>query len=417
MDKPRFGYARKKRTRQIAACSAALMVVAGLAWTLSRLDPAAPSVNSAVIFTDTVRRGNMLREVRGVGTLVPELIVVIAASEAGRVERRHVQAGQSVRADTILLELSSPQVEQEHLDAAAQLKAAQADLANLEAQLEDARLTQESVTADIEGRYLRSKAQYEAESELARAGLIDQVTLMKSRVDMEQHAKRYRVEREREGARKPSADAQVAAQRARIQQINALVALRREQLDRLKVRAGMAGVLQTMEAEVGQLVAAGDVLAHVSDPGELKAELKIPETLVQDVAVGQPAQIDTRNGVITGRVSRIDPAAVEGTVLVDVQLLGERPRGARPDLSVDGTIELERLESVLHVGRPIHAREDAQIRLFRLEADSTYALRVEVQVGRTSVNSIEVRSGLSEGDTVILSDMSDWEAFEKIRLK
>ena len=416
MDKPRVGYARKKRIRQIAVASSAAIVVLVLGWMVSRLEPAAPSVDSAVVFTDTVKRGEMLRQVRGIGTLVPETIVVIAASDAGRVERRHVQPGQAVRPSTALLELSSPQVEQEYLDAEAQLKGAQADLANLQAKLEDERLNQESTTAEIAGQYLQSKAQYDADFQLAAEGLIDQVTLMKSRVAMEQFAKRLKLERAREEARKPSAKAQLAAQKARIEQMDTLVALRREKLDRLTVRAGILGVLQLMEVEVGQLVSPGDVLARVSDPTRLKAELKIPETLVNDVSVGQRAEVDTRNGVIEGRVSRIDPGAVEGTVLVDIQLLGEMPRGARPDLSVDGTIELERLDDVLHVGRPIHAQEDRAIGLFRLEDDGEHASRVQVQVGSVSVSTIEVRSGLGAGDTVILSDMSAWDAHDRIRL-
>ena len=416
MDIPRVGYARKKRIRQIAVASGAVMVVGALGWAISRLEPAAPSVDSAVVFTDTVKRGEMLRQVRGIGTLVPETIVVIAASDAGRVERRYIQPGQAVRPSTALLELSSPQVEQEYLDAEAQLKETQADLANLQAKLEDERLNQESTTAEIEGQYLQSKAQYDADFELADEGLIDQVTLMKSRVAMEQLGKRFELERAREGARKPSAEAQLAAQKARIEQMNTLVALRNEKLDRLTVRAGILGVLQLMEVEVGQLVSPGDVLARVSDPTRLKAELKIPETLVNDVAVGQRAEVDTRNGVIEGRVSRIDPGAVEGTVLVDIQLLGELPRGARPDLSVDGTIELERLEDVLHVGRPIHAQEDSAIGLFRLEEDGEHASRVQVQVGSVSVSTIEARSGLEAGDTVILSDMSAWDAYDRIRL-
>ncbi|MDE0262054.1 MAG: HlyD family efflux transporter periplasmic adaptor subunit, partial [Bryobacterales bacterium] len=318
---------------------------------------------------------------------------------------------------TVLLELSSPQVEQEYLDAEAQLKEAEADLANLRAQLEDQRLTQESVTADVEGQYLQAKAQYEADLALSKEDLTDQVTLMKSRVSMEHLRKQLQLERAREDARKPSVEAQLAAQRARIAQMEALVALREEKVDRLRVRAGMDGVLQLMDVEVGQLVAPGDELARVSDPMHLKAELKIPETLVNDVAVGQRAEVDTRNGVIEGVVSRIDPAAIEGTVLVDIRLLGEMPRGARPDLSVDGTIELERLENVLHVGRPIHAREESLMGLFKLEEDQAHASRVQVQVGKVSVSTIEVRSGLSEGDNVVLSDMSAWDAYDRIRLE
>lgn len=417
MDKPRIGVSRRKRLRRIAVGAAAVIGVAAVAVALSRLEPAAPSVDAAVVFTDEVRRGEMLRRVRGIGTLVPEAVVVLAATDAGRVERRHVQPGQTVRPGTVLLELGSPQVDQEYLESEAQLKETQADLANLQAQLEDERLTQASVTAQVEGEYLDAKAQYEADLELSEAGLTDRVTLMKSRVAMEQLGKRFELERAREQARKPSAEAQLAAQRARIEQMNALVSLRKERVERLKVRAGMDGVLQQMEVEVGQLVAPGDELARVSDPMHLKAEIKIPETLVNDVAVGQRALVDTRNGVVEGQVSRIDPAAVEGTVLVDVRLVGELPRGARPDLSVDGVIELERLADVLHVGRPIHAREEGRIDLFRLEGDGVHASRVPVQVGRTSVNLIEVRAGLEAGDEVILSDTSAWESYDRIRIE
>ena len=417
MDKPRVGYAKRKRIRRAIAGAIAAVALLAVAWAVSRIEPAAPGVDAAVVFTDTVKRGQMIRQVRGIGTLVPETVVVIAASDAGRIEQRFIQPGQPTATGTVLLELSSPQVEQEYLDASAQLRQAQADLANLVAQLEDQRLTQESVTADFEGQYLQAKAQHDADLELSKSGLTDRVTLMKSKVAMVQLEKRLQLERAREDARKPSVEAQVAAQRARIEQMEALVALREEKLERLRVRAGMDGVLQLMDVEVGQLVSPGDELARVSDPTHLKAELKIPETLVNEVAVRQRAEVDTRNGVIEGEVSRIDPAAVEGTVLVDVRLLGEMPRGARPDLSVDGTIELDRLEDVLHVGRPIHAREDSMMALFRLEEDQTHASRVQVQVGKVSVSTIEVRTGLSEGDTVILSDMSAWDAYDRIRLE
>ena len=417
MDRPRIGYAKQKRTRRIVVGSFGAVVLLGLAWALSRVGPAAPGVDAAGVFTDTVERGEMVRQVRGIGTLVPETVLVIAASDAGRIEQRFAQPGQEVGLDTVLLELGSPQVEQEYLDAAAQLRQAQADLANLQAQLEDQRLTQESVAADVEGQFLQAKAQYEADLELSRDGLTDQITLMKSRVTMEQLEKRLKLELAREDARKPSVQAQLAAQHARIEQMDALVALRKEMVDRLRVKAGMQGVLQIMDVEVGQLVAPGDELARVSDPTRLKAELKIPETLVNEVAVGQQAQVDTRNGVVKGEVSRIDPAAIEGTVLVDIRLLGDLPRGARPDLSVDGTIELERLENVLHVGRPIHAREGSLMELFKLEEDQSHASRVQVQAGKVSVSTIEIRSGLDEGDTVVLSDMSAWDSYDRIRLE
>lgn len=417
MDKPRVGYSERKRNRRIMAGAGGFVAIATIGWLVSRIEPAAPAVDAAAVFTDQVEHGEMLRQVRGIGTLVPETVLVIAAADEGRVVRRLVQPGQAVTPTTVLLELASLQVEQEYLDSEAQLRAVQADLANLEALLEDQRLTQESFTADVEGQYLQAKAQFDADLELSKSGLTDAVTLMKSRVAMEQMEKRLQLERAREDARKPSVDAQLAAQRARIEQMESLVALRKEKVDRLKVRAGMTGVLQLLQVEVGQLVAPGDELARVSDPTRLKAELKIPETLVNDVAIGQPAEVDTRNGVIRGEVSRIDPAAAEGTVLVDVRLLGGLPRAARPDLSVDGTIELERLADVLHVGRPIHARANSAIGLFRLEEDGTHASRVAVQIGSVSVARIEVQSGLSAGDTVILSDTSAWDAYDRIRLE
>lgn len=417
MDIPRVGYAKRKRARQIAVAAVAAAAVAVIGWVLSRFEPAAPSVDAALVVTDTVARGEMVRRVRGTGTLVPETVVVIAATNSGRVQQRLVQPGQAVRPGTVLLVLSSPQVDQEYLDAAAQLREAQADLANLEAQLEDQRLTQESVTADLAGQHLQAKAQYEADLELSKLGLIDQVTLMKSRIAMQQLEKRHRLEQARENARKPSVEAQIGAQKARIEQMNSLVTLHEERVDQLRIRADMDGVLQLMDVEVGQLVAPGDELARVSDPKRLKAELKVPETLVNDVSLGQKAEIDTRSGVIEGRVSRIDPGAVEGTVLVDVELLGELPRSARPDLSIVGTVEVERLEDVLHVGRPIYAREDGAIGLFRLEEPPPHASRVQVEIGKVSVSTIEVRAGLREGDQVILSDMSAWDEHDRIRLE
>ncbi len=416
MDKPRIGYARQLRIRRILIGAALFLAVAAITWALSRLEPAAPSVDGATVFQDTVKRGSMLRQVRGIGILAPETIVFVPANDEGRVERRLVVQGQAVTPDTILLELSSPRLEQESLDAQAQLAAAVADLANLRAQLESQRLDQESASALIEGEYKQAKAQFDADLEQSKFGLISAVELTKSRVTMEQLKTRLDLERDRVPIREPSVRAQLAAQQARIDQLQTLVDLRLDKIEKLRVRAGVAGVLQLLEVEVGQLVTPGAVLARVSDPKRLKAELRIPETQVRDVAIGQSAEIDTRNGLIPGRVSRIDPAAIQGTVTVDVELLGELPRGARPDLSVDGRIELERLEDVLHVGRPIYGQAESTIGLFKMEQDGIHASRVQVQVGRTSVNTIEVRAGLAEGDQVILSDMSAWDAYDRIRL-
>lgn len=415
MDRVRPGRAASRRARRIAVASGAAAVFAA-AWAVSRLEPAVPALGADAVFTSTVERGDMLRLVRGVGTLVPETVVVIAASDAGRVERRLAEPGQSVVASTVLLRLASPQLEQQRLEAGARLREAQADLASLRAQLEDQRLAQESLAAEVDGQYRQATAQYEADLQLSREGLTDRVTLMKSRVAMEHLQERVRLERAREDARRPSVAAQVAAQRARIEQMEALLAFRAERVSRLRVRAGMSGVLQSMQAEVGQLVEPGQQLAKVYAPDRLMAQLRIPEGLADEVAVGQRAEVDLRSGVIRGEVSRIDPAAVDGAVLVDVRLVGALPRGARPDLSVDGTIELERLVGVLHVGRPVHAREDAVSMLFKLDADGEQASLAPVRLGKVSVNRVEVRSGLSAGDRVILSDMSAWDGYERVRL-
>lgn len=395
---------------------ALLLSVAALTYALSKLEPAAPSVVRSTVFPDTVKRGELVRQVRGIGVLAPESIVFISARDEGRIEKRLLQPGQEVTPDTILLEMSSPTLEQLFFDAESQLRGAEADYANLQAQLESQRLDQESTTADMRGLYLQAKAQFDADLEQSKFGLISDVELTKSRVAAEQLKTRLDLEGERLKVREPSVQAQLAAQQSRIEQFRSLVQLRQEQLDRRKVRAGIQGVLQQVEVEVGQLVTPGTVLARVSDPKRLKAELRVPETQMKDVLIGQIAEIDTRNGIIPGRVMRIDPAATQGTVTVDVRLEGELPRGARPDLSVDGRIELERLQDVLYVGRPIYAQENSMIGLFKVQPDGIHALRTQVSVGRTSVNAIEIRGGLEEGDEVILSDMSNWEEFDRIRL-
>jgi multidrug efflux pump subunit AcrA (membrane-fusion protein) len=314
------------------------------------------------------------------------------------------------------VELSNPRLEQELFDAGSQLKGGQADSSSLRVQLETERLNQEATAAQVESDYQQAKAQLEADEQLATAGLIDALTLKKSRVMAEQLAIRAKLETERLAIRSESVEAQMAAQQARVDQLRALFELKQTQLDRLKVRAGTAGVLQQLEVQVGQLVPAGTVLARVSDPGRLKAQLKIPETQAKDIQFGQRAEIDTRNGIIPGSVTRVDPAVLEGTVTVDVKLEAELPRGARPDLSVEGRIELERIDETLKVGRPVYAQAESTIGLFRLEPDGQHAVRVSVKVGRTSVNEIQIQEGLQESDRVILSDMSAWESYDRVRL-
>ena len=416
MDIQRKDFARKRRVRRVIYAVFAVLLLGVVTYGLTKLEPAAPAVERATVFIDEVKRGPMLRQVRGLGALIPEEILLIPASDEGRVERRLVLPGSPVEPDTVLLELSSPLLEQLVWDAESQLKAAEADYANLKVQLESQRLDQESMAAQVEAEYSEAQARFEADQELAEEGLIPNLNLTISRANAEQMAKRLRLERERVSIRDPAVQAQLAAQQARIDQARGLMELRRGQLGKLKVRAGARGVLQQLEVEVGQLVTPGTPLARVSDPRRLKAELRIPETQAKDIQFGQKAEIDTRNGIIPGTVIRIDPASIEDTVTVDVRLDAELPKGARPDLSVDGTIELERLADVLYVGRPVYAQQESTIGLFRMEPDGEHAVRTQVEVGRTSVNTIEIRGGLQLGDTVILSDMSAWDAYDRIRL-
>jgi HlyD family secretion protein len=415
-DIQRKDFARKRRIKRIIYAVVGLVAIAAVTYGLSRLEPASPTVEMGTVFPDTVKRGPMMRSVRGLGTLVPESIIFIPAKREGRVVKRLLLPGSEVKADTILLEMSSPQLEQEVFNVETQLKADRADFEAIRVRLETERLDQESVKAQVESDYEQAKAQLQADEQLANAGLLDQLTLAKSRVTAQQLGIRLKLEGERLDIREKSVEAQLATQRAKIEQNQALYDLRKQEFDDLKVRAGISGVLQQLEVEVGQLVTAGTVLARVSDPRRLKAALRIPETQVRDVQFGQHAEIDTRNGIIPGTVMRIDPASTEGTVTVDVQLDGELPRGARPDLSVDGTIELERLDNVLYVGRPVYGQPESTISLFKILPGGQYAVRTQVELGKGSVNYFEIRGGLQEGDQVILSDMSAWDNYDRIRL-
>ncbi len=402
--------------RRVFVTIAVLLGVGALTYGLSRLEPASPEVERATLVIDTVARGELLVDRRGLGTLVPEEILFIPARDEGRVERRFVLPGTPVSPETVLIELSNPRVEQELFDAESQVKGAEAEYASLKVRLETERLDQEATAAQVESEYQQAKAQYEADAELHKASLIDSLTLRKSQVSAEQLAIRARLETERLAIRDQSVTAQLAAQQAKIDQLRGLAQLKRLQVDRLKVRAGASGVMQQLEVQVGQLVSPGTVLARVSDPRRLKAELKIPETQAKDIQFGQKAEIDTRNGIIPGTVTRIDPAVLEGTVTVDVRLDAEPPPGARPDLSVDGRVEIDRLENTVKVGRPVYAQADRTISLFKLDATGQFADRVAVKIGKVSVNQIEILEGLREGDRVILSDMSAQDAFDRVRL-
>lgn len=411
--------ARKKKLKQMAFAIAGLLVVGLVSVVLARLKPAAPTVERATVWVDTVKRGAMLRQVRGLGTLVPvdEARRWIPAATQGRVERIVLRPGATVTPETVVLVLDDPQARQLLDEAEQQLLAAQADLASLDARLQTERLSQRSTAATVEADYEQARLEKEVNEDLAKDGLVSSLILKQSTVKAESLATRNRLEQDRVKVAEDNIRAQLKAQQARIDQLQSLVVLRRDQVSRLQVRAGMDGVLEQVPVEVGQQVAPGTNLARVADPTRLKAELRIAETQARDLTIGQIAQVDTRNGIIPGRVIRIDPAAQNGTVTVDVKLEGELPRGARPDLSVDGTVELERLDNVLYVGRPAFGQEQSTVGLFKLDPATGEASRIQVQLGRSSVNTIEVMSGLAEGDSVVLSDMSAWDQFDRIRLR
>jgi HlyD family secretion protein len=418
MDRPRDeSYKRNKRRRQILLGIAAVVVLGFISVGLAQLEPRAPEVDRQEVYIDSVHRGEMLRRVRGPGTLVPEEIRWISTSTEGRVERVVLKPGTEVEADSVILELSNPELEQEARDAELALKAAEAAHRNLKVELESDLLNQQANLARVKADLEAARLQAEADQELFDAGLIPVINLKRSLLSRDQLENRYGIEQQRLEKTKEAVLARLDSSQAELEQRRALYQLRRDQVEQLHVRAGIAGVLQEVPVESGQRIRPGDNLARVARPDTLKAELRIPETQAKDVTIGQTAQIDTRNGIIDGRVIRIDPAVREGTVLVDVGLEGELPRGARPDLSVDGTIEIERLPDVLYVGRPAYGQPDSTIQLFKLVDDGTAAVRVPVQLGRSSVNTIEIVSGLEEGDEVILSDISRWDGRDRLRIQ
>jgi len=407
--------ARNKRIKRVIVAVLVTIVAAGVTLGLSRMKPAAPSVDRATVWVDTVKRGEMLRQVRGIGTLVPEEVRWIPATSEGIIEERRARPGDVAKPDTIILVMSNPDVRQRSTDAELQLKGAEADLANLEATLENDLINQQAQQMSAESEYNKAKLDYEANKELAQDGLIADIILKKSQVTAQELSSKNEMEKKKVESNSKSAAARIGAQQAKVEQLRVAYELRKKQLDELNVRAGVAGVVQQVPVEPGQRVAPGTILAKVAEPGRLKAELQIPETQVKDVAVGQPASIDTRSGIIPGQVIRIDPAAVNGTVKVDVQLNGEYPKGTRPDLSVDGTIDIERLADVLYVGRPAYGQAESTVGIFRLMPNGE-ANRVQVKLGRSSVNQIEIVEGLRETDQVILSDMSAWDSYDRVRL-
>jgi HlyD family secretion protein len=416
MDIPRESAIRARRIRRLIYLAVGLLVIGSVTFGLSRLKPAAPSVDKATVWVDTVKRGPMLLQVRGLGSLVPEEILWIPAVTDGRVARRFILPGTPVKADTLIFELSNPELEQAALDAEWQLKAGQEQYKSLKAQLDSQLLDQKAAAVTVQSEYTEAKLNADRDVELARRGLGSELNAKVTRARAEALATRSDIEKQRITVTAASVKAQLDAQQAHVEQLRALYGLKKIQLDSLRVRAGADGMLQELEVEVGQRVSAGAPLAKVTQPTKLKAQLKIPETQAKDMQIGQSASIDTRNGMIAGHVMRVDPAVQNGTVTVDVILDGPLPKGARPDLSVEGTIELENLADVIYVGRPAFGQPNSTVGIFRLDEEGKVANRVQVKLGRASVNAVEILGGLQPGDKVVLSDMSAWDAFNRIRL-
>lgn len=414
MDIPR---ARKGTPRRYiyGGAAAALLLVSTAA--LARMEPAAPKLDEGSVWTGTVKRGTMLREVRGPGSLVPEQVRWISAVTAGRVEQILAQPGSTVNPGTVLLVLSNADVQRDALEAQRQLAGAEAERASLSATLENQRLTQESTVTTVRAEQREAARQAAANRELADRGLISRMELQRSEDRAEELASRLRVEEERLAFLARSQRSQMEAQEAQIGRLRGMSSFQAGYVESMRVLAGTDGVLRELPLQEGQWVTPGSPLAVVVRPGRLKAQLRIPETQARDLVVGQRARIDTRNGVVPGRVSRIDPAVQDGSVTVDVALEGDLPKGARPDLSVDGVIEIERLENVLHVDRPAYGQAGGTVGLFRVEQGGATAVRTDVRLGRSSATTVEVVSGLREGDVVILADMTAWDRSAKVRLR
>jgi RND family efflux transporter MFP subunit len=419
MDIARPELKQQKRRRQIIVGAVLTAFVVAVSIGVSRLKPAAPSVERGTVWTDTVKRGPMLRQVRGLGTLIPsqEFTRQIPAETEATVIRIRVLPGTEVKVATILLEMTNPQVEQAALDAQLQLKAAEAAYQSLRVRLDSELMNQKAGAATVTQDYSQAKLQAETDKALYDLGVISGLTYRSSKGKADELTTRNGLEEQRLTIAEKAIITQMAEQQARVDQMRTLATLKQKQLNDMKVRAGIDGVLVDLPLQVGQHVTPGTMLGRVVQPNHLIAELKIAETQARDVQIGEPASVDTHNGVVAGTVMRVDPAVQNGTVTVDVTLTGELPKGARPDLSVDGTVDLERLADVIYVGRPAFGQENSTISLFRLDPDTKGAVRVPVKVGRASVNSIQVMEGLHEGDTVILSDMSRWDNTDRIKLE
>jgi HlyD family secretion protein len=408
---------RKKRIRLIIYIVAAVVLIPLVTYALSRLKPAAPSVDNGTIWTDTVKRGPMLREVRGLGTLVPETILLIPAATDGRVDKRYILPGTPVKAGTSILDLSNPELQQTALDAEYQMKGAQANLEQTRALLQNQLMDKRTQAASVSSAYHTALLDKETNEKLAANGLVSDLIYKKSQVAAAELEKQDDLAQKEVETFENSIASQLAVQQASLDEKRAMYELKKSQLDQLHVRPGIDGVLQELDVEVGQKVTMGTVLARVAQPSHLKAQLKIAETQAKDIIIGQKASVDTHNGIIAGHVTRIDPAVQNGTVTVDVGLEGALPAGARPDLSVEGTVEIERLADILFVGRPVHGEANSTVGLFKVVDDGKEATRVQVQLGRSSVNTVEIVKGLDVGDKVILSDMSAWDNYDRVQLK
>jgi HlyD family secretion protein len=407
----------KKKIRTVILAVVGVAAIGGITYGLTKLKPAAPTIDKSTVVIETVKRGPFVRDVHGVGTLVPQVTRFVPAPAEGRVETIPVQAGVEVQSGTVIVELSNPQMEQQAVDAQISVKAAEADAEGLKVKLESDTMTQKSAIATINAEYSQARMQLDADEVLAKQKLVAELNLRISRVHVQDLADRLKVEQERLNVISRSTVAQVNAQNSRIQQLKALAKLKQDQVDALKVRAGTAGVLQEITVKEGQQVTLGTNIARVADPASLKAELKVAETQINGVKLGQQVTVDTRNGTIQGEVSRIDPAAREGTFTIDASLIGPLPPSARPDLSVDGTIVLEKLNDVLNVGRPTFGQGQSTIGIFVLSPDGTEAERRQVTLGRYSVSTVEIVSGLREGDRVIVSDTSQYDSYNRIRVR
>jgi HlyD family secretion protein len=418
MDISRPDIKKKKVRRQwiVAGCGVVALALVGLF--VMRLKPAAPEVDRATVWTDVVKRGPLLRQVRGPGTLVPreDRIRLIPSETEATVVRLRVLPGAKVEPDTVLMDLVDPTLQQELLDAQLALKGAEADYINTRAKVQSDLMDQKAAGATVNADYSQAQLQAKTDKSLYDLGVISGLTYSASKGKADELTTRNDLEKQRLTLNEKAIETQLAVQQTKVDQAKALLGLKQKEQDALSVRAGISGVLVELDHQVGEHVEAGTTLAKVVQPDQLKASLKIAETQARDIQIGQPAEIDTHNGVIQGKVMRIDPAVLNGTVTVDVELAGALPQGARPDLSVDGTIDLDRLANVLYVGRPAFGNENSTISLFRLSADGKTAVRVPVKVGRASVNSIQVIEGLQDGDTVVLSDMSRWDNTDRIRL-